>query len=57
MRMDVDMTASADTHGVDAGSFPKDVVIVSMVAFKIVLPLTGETKILAFVIGKRLRRF
>lgn len=55
--MDVDMTASADAHGVDAGSFPEDVVVVSMVTFKVVLPLTGGTEILAFVIGKSLRRF
>ena len=57
MCVDVNMAASTDTHGIDAGGFPEDIVVASMVAFKVVLPFTGRTEILAYVIGKRLCRF
>ena len=56
MCVDVYVAAPTNAHGVDARRFPEHVVVASMVAFKVVLPFTGRTEILAYVIGQRLRR-
>jgi hypothetical protein len=52
MSMNVDVAAPANAHRINAGGFPKDVAVTPMVTFKMVPPLTGGTKIFAFVISK-----
>ena len=50
MGVNVDVTASADAHGVDAGDLPEDVRITPVITLKIGPPLTSRPEIFAEII-------
>ena len=57
MGVNVDVAASADAHGIDAGDLPEDVRITPVMALKIDPPLTSRPEIFAEIIHTRFGRF
>ena len=57
MGVNVDVAASADAHGIDAGDLPEDVRITPVMAIKIDPPLTSRPEIFAEIIHTRFGRF